>query len=663
MAEAVKGLLPIVVGVTGHRDLCDDDRGSLEQAVRQLFERLRHRYPNSPLVLITPLAEGADRLTAHVAISMGATLVVPLPLPRAEYERDFPNSVGEFATLYGHERTVHRLELPSFGPGGEHLQASARRDLHYALVGAYVARHSQILLALWDGKESDRTGGTAQIVEFRRTGRFDLGDRVEGQLEHAPVPFALANTPLDPPDIGAVYHIVTPRQGHPSPDSPFTSRWLLPETAAAVAGEVGEVPRTLATMLANIEAFNADAARLSQKHHAAVETCSRQLYEGRLDHAPMLEGLRHVFGVADALAARFQRETYATLRTVYALALIAVLCFEMYAHVFPGNDRRVVLFLVAYIGVIGVADIVYRVSRHRQSQNKFQDYRAVAEGLRVQFYWRLAGLADSAADYYLRKQRDELSWIREAVRGWALVTAPAKAGEVRALAAGWIDNQRDYYTRATRRERARVRRYRSVAAGVIFASLIWAVPTVVHVLGELPGGTFEWPKVLQPFLLVVSVILAWHLAFSGTRVLRGGSGQANRVPFVEPKAFVISAVVGVGLLLEVRLLAEVAHERWPQIPSDSHTWAVVVLTLITVSGALIHSFTEKRAFGEHARQYARMAESFARAGDRMAALLHDGKSDRMRIIAIELGKEALAEHGDWVMLHRERPIKLPKVEL
>jgi hypothetical protein len=89
----------------------------------------------------------------------------------------------------------------------------------------------------------------------------------------------------------------------------------------------------------------------------------------------------------------------------------------------------------------------------------------------------------------------------------------------------------------------------------------------------------------------------------------------------------------------------------------------VVLTLITVSGALIHSFTEKRAFSEHARQYARMAESFARAGDRMAALLHDGKSDRMRIIAIELGKEALAEHGDWVMLHRERPIKLPKVEL
>jgi hypothetical protein len=56
-----------------------------------------------------------------------------------------------------------------------------------------------------------------------------------------------------------------------------------------------------------------------------------------------------------------------------------------------------------------------------------------------------------------------------------------------------------------------------------------------------------------------------------------------------------------------------------------------------------------------------MAETFNRGGDRMAALLHDGNVERARSLAVELGKEALAEHGDWLMLHRERPIKLPKV--
>jgi hypothetical protein len=164
-------------------------------------------------------------------------------------------------------------------------------------------------------------------------------------------------------------------------------------------------------------------------------------------------------------------------------------------------------------------------------------------------------------------------------------------------------------------------------------------------------------------LLLVSVVLAWNLAFSGTRTLReqvrGGGGR--RTSFLDLRAVVVSALLGGVLLLGARLLAARVHQRWMWIPTDPHTWAVVALTLITVSGALIHSFTQKRAFSEHARQYARMAESFARAGDRMTALLHDGKAASARALALELGKEALGEHGDWLTLHRERPIKLPKV--
>jgi hypothetical protein len=335
----------------------------------------------------------------------------------------------------------------------------------------------------------------------------------------------------------------------------------------------------------------------------------------------------------------------------------------MYAHVFPGTDPRVLLFLLAYIGVFALADILHRVARRRASQNKFQDYRAVAEGLRVQFYWRLTGLADDAADHYLRKQRDELAWIREAVRGWGTVTDPAGRGDLGALATGWIARQRDYYTRATQRERAQVRRYRSVAAGVILACLAWAIPAALPGLLEAPRDGPDWTRLLQLPLLLVSVVLAWRLAFSGTRTLRDQprAGGGRRAWFLELRAVVVSALAGGAFLLGARLLASRVHERWLWVPTDPHTWAVVALTLITICGALIHSFTEKRAFSEHARQYARMAESFARAGDRMTALLHDGKAARARALALELGKEALGEHGDWLTLHRERPIKLPKV--
>jgi len=39
------------------------------------------------------------------------------------------------------------------------------------------------------------------------------------------------------------------------------------------------------------------------------------------------------------------------------------------------------------------------------------------EGLRVQLFWNLAGLSDEVADHYLRQQRTELEWIRNAIRG------------------------------------------------------------------------------------------------------------------------------------------------------------------------------------------------------------------------------------------------------
>lgn len=653
------GLIPIVVGVTGHRDLRADDVPALEAAVRRLLDQLQHDYPTSPLVVVTPLAEGADRLAARVALAAGASLVAPIPFPPGDYEQDFPSTVAEFRALYQHERTIHRIELPRVAR--EDGSASGDlRELQYALAGAYVARSSHVLLALWDGKDSESVGGTAQVVEYRRTGRFGFADAVGERLDSAPDPFSPSRTPLDPPETGPVYHIATPRQGRPSPDNPFSGRWLPVDLTAAPASGAG-VPATLSANLARIEAFNVQAMALAIRGDAGIGAGERQVYGGVLDDAPSLAGLRRTFALADALATRYQRETYAVLWAIYVLAMTAVVFFQLYAHALPSDDPRIILFLAGYVGVLGVADIIYLVSRHRQSQTSFQDYRAVAEGLRVLFYWRLAGFQHSAADFYLRKQRDELAWIREAVRASGISAAPAPFPDVGALASGWIGSQRAYYTRATTRERARLATYRSIAGGVILASLLWAIPSVAYNLRALPEGRFDWSRLLQLPLLLVSLVVAWHLAFKGSQMFQGVRTGGFRAALVELRVFLLSALAGGLFFLGVRVAAAWAHGRWPEVPSDSHTWSVLALTLITVAGALIHSITEKRAFGEHARQYARMAETFNRGGDRMAALLHDGNVERARSLAVELGKEALAEHGDWLMLHRERPIKLPKV--
>jgi hypothetical protein len=101
--DSTSGALPLVIGVTGHRDLRTADRPVLEQTVRRAIEELRDQCPHTPLIVLSALAEGADRLVAHAALDLGLSLIVPLPMPQAEYEKDFdgPGSLEDFRSLLG----------------------------------------------------------------------------------------------------------------------------------------------------------------------------------------------------------------------------------------------------------------------------------------------------------------------------------------------------------------------------------------------------------------------------------------------------------------------------------------------------------------------------------------------------------------------------------
>src|SRR5690242_8087864 len=93
--------LPLIVGVTGHRDILDIALPELEKIVRGIFTDLEIHYRDTPIILLSSLAEGADRLVARVALESGTRLWVPLPMPRLIYERDFRTdaSRAEFDAL------------------------------------------------------------------------------------------------------------------------------------------------------------------------------------------------------------------------------------------------------------------------------------------------------------------------------------------------------------------------------------------------------------------------------------------------------------------------------------------------------------------------------------------------------------------------------------
>ncbi|MBL4681595.1 MAG: hypothetical protein JKY88_12840 [Pseudomonadales bacterium] len=134
----------------------------IKPRVRELKIHIHHHQ----FVILSPLAEGSDRLVAKLVMRvLNAPLQVPLPLPYDLYVADFRDneSIEEFKTLVG--KAEYYYEMPmKFGNIRElahidYSEGNQARNHQYALVGAYVAQRSDELIALWDG-----LGGTAQIV-------------------------------------------------------------------------------------------------------------------------------------------------------------------------------------------------------------------------------------------------------------------------------------------------------------------------------------------------------------------------------------------------------------------------------------------------------------------------------------------------------------------
>jgi hypothetical protein len=634
MLGTADGLVPLVLGVTGHRDLSALDRPAIESAVRALFQQLTQERPHTPLLLITPLAEGADRLVARVALEFGAELVVALPFPLHIYERDFADdaSRAELRELLDHPRTVRRVTIPAIvaNPSLPVTDPDTRRNLQYALVGAYVARHSAILIAIWDGVASTAVGGTADIVRFRSTGTFHLSADCRWLLSTVPDPFGIPHDRIDPPAVGPIYHIPT--------TTPADAHFLVPD---------GSTLRQLDVRRAFIDRFNRRASVVARRHPSADAL-------GAATH-PDLAPLRNAFALADTLALRTQRQLYGVLFWLFAGVFVAVGFFEVYAHLADATNDAGYRLLVPYLGFLAAADLLYLAARSRRTQDDFQDDRTAAEGLRVLYYWRLAGVTLSAADYYLRKQRDELAWIFEAIRAWGVRTEPVAdptAADRSTIESQWIGGQLRYFTTAAARDARRQVWYRDLGSGLIIISFAWAGAHLVQRLHH------DRPAAAWLIGIALAAVFAANTLFGVREMLRSGNAAPGRGS-ERLRGWGRGIVAGMALILAL----QIARRRVPAIDAAWHGWFVAGMGLLALGGAFFHAFAEQRAFAQHSRQYGRMADVFARAADAMSGIPATGAHELDRQLVTAVGREALAEHADWLLVHRERPLELPKAEL
>ena len=399
--------LPLVVAVTGHRDLVPGEVPAIRERVRDLFVDLSQRAGERNLRVMSPLAEGADRLVAEEALALGLELIVPLPMPRELYARDFESesSAGEFERLATQAFELYELPLAA-GVTTDQLHGSSdARARQYAQLGVFLCAHCHILLALWDGKSSDELGGTGQIV------RFHHDDIMPGYAKAS----VASQQMLVDDESDLVYHIVCSRlrqNGAPPPDLQPLDWWWFTKDRDNPRSK--QLPMQHRMIFQRSSEFSHDSVRFAEniekeKYPLLDDQASTWLPSG-------LKNINRLFCIADWLAIHYQKRTLAAFRVTHVLAFFMGLMFLLYSDM-AALQYFMFAFLLFFLCAAAVQFIATRQAWHR----KYLDYRALAEGLRVQFYWAAAGVnSDSiskfAHDNFLQTQDPELGWIRNVMR-------------------------------------------------------------------------------------------------------------------------------------------------------------------------------------------------------------------------------------------------------
>jgi hypothetical protein len=500
----------LIVGATGHRDLAAADEPALRDAVRALLDDIAHGVPNTRVVVLAVLRRGAGLLTAEVALDAGFAVIACIGAPREADEHDLaPADAVRFRAVL--DRCAHVVFVPhdDADTGGE------------SATGWYLAFHSHILIALWDGATPRTPGATASIVALRETGLASARSASNAAAPHDPDPMP-------------VFQIVTPRAGTERP--------------ADVGAVRRRYPRRFSGDRKAQETFDAALTRLDRFNEDLAAT-------GDEADPPGLPGL---MARTDRTANRLQRRALYQLRTLYGISLVAIAAQLGFGDKLGPEPVK--------IATLAAAFIAYRVARSADLENRYQDYRAVSEGMRVQIAWNAAGAGNEFVDpYYMRMQQSELQWIRMALRSAAFVESLAPHVRDDRIALDWVRQQWRYYHRAAGRDQRSARQYRRigkvsqyVGLGAVFVVAFLLLPPFRSLPTDMTLSTKHWAA---SFAALVGAAAALFGSYADKRGYSANAKRYDRMFGVFDRALhQLHRLAGGGPGGQVNVVREVGRE-------------------------------------------------------------------------------------------------------
>ena len=419
--------IPVIVGVTGHRNIVPEDYPALKAQVAAALNEVKEICgAGTPVVMLNAFAEGGDMLCAEVAFDMGIDVYALLPCPAERYVKSFDDKLTA-EKLPGCLAKAKRVMV---APDAEENKGWIKQQIselddesyEYRQLGISMASNSHILIALWDGKppKTPFGCGTAEVIKFALEQNYL-------SREHLFQPGSINES--------AVIWIKARRMGDEATDT--GRKWLASKYYHMDGGEsygdykvFDRPPRYIRGVIARTAEYNSESADISEDRVRLWKDVE-QLDDYR-------KALRRHYIRADGLSySKNQKKYSALLLAIACLGTLVALFFMLY-------DDAAIRYMI-YLCTVALCALicVTAYGRRRGVHRKYVEYRALAEAIRIQFYSSMciddADYNDCVCDLCSWTQKADMCWISKAIKAiWVVNDTQKLNTDASAVMNVWI---------------------------------------------------------------------------------------------------------------------------------------------------------------------------------------------------------------------------------
>ena len=193
----------IYIGITGNRDISEEQIVFIKERIEEFLSNCQKDNEFAEIIVLTPLADGVDRIIANSILEnfLNIKILVPLPFSEFIYKNTFGkglkvNKISEFESIKEYENLLEKikkhnkcdniyinLKFDKENYLNQNIDNQRKiRNEQYTFLGEFLIEKSDILIAVYDKNRDMLKGGTIEIVTKFKNEALDNKKLIEINL-------------------------------------------------------------------------------------------------------------------------------------------------------------------------------------------------------------------------------------------------------------------------------------------------------------------------------------------------------------------------------------------------------------------------------------------------------------------------------------------------